>query len=116
MTLRSCEMVFHNSYTFTFIYLYVHADDVQRSDWREVHQTQKEEWKSGTIIYGEQSAKTYLTTFVLPLSAIRSCWWHAFLLLIQHKTQGRTANQVGPVSAGPLSGKLAKLVPPDVRF
>ena len=44
--------------------------DVQISGWREVRLTMKDDWKSITAEFGEQSVMIYSTTVVLSLSAI----------------------------------------------
>jgi len=43
---------------------------VQLSGWLEVRYQTKDDWKSGTLVFGEQSATTYSTTLMLASSVI----------------------------------------------
>ena len=52
---------------------------VQMSGWREVRYQTKDDWKSGTLVFGEQSAATTLTTSMLASPVILSdSGWYGF--------------------------------------
>jgi len=74
--------------------------DVQMSGWWEVRHQTKDDWKSGTLVFGEQSATTYSTTLTLASSVIVLdtgwCWFDIIMLKVNmhsvnigHSCKGR---------------------------